>query len=65
MEYLDLLFSFDTLKARHLETHTLSDQEKMDTLFESEPFGGRKPSQKIANMLAYCPSGMEQFTMFQ
>ncbi len=52
-------FPYDTLKARLLETHSLSDQEKMDTLFKSEPLGGQKPSQMIANMLAYCSSGME------
>jgi hypothetical protein len=37
----------------------------MDILFQSEPLGGLKPSQILANILAYCPSGMEQFIMFQ
>jgi hypothetical protein len=53
------------LKARLLETHTLSNQEKMDILFKFEPLGGRKLSQMLANMLTYCPSGMAQSIMFQ
>jgi hypothetical protein len=45
---------------------TLFIQEQMDILFKPEPLGGRKPSQMLANMLAYCPSGMEQQSiMFQ
>ncbi len=49
-------FPYDTLKARLLETHSLSDQEKMNILHKSEV---RKPPQIMANMLAYCSSGME------
>jgi hypothetical protein len=52
-----------TLNARLLET--LSIHEKMDVLFKSEPLSGRKPSQMLVNILAYCPSGMEQSIMFQ
>jgi hypothetical protein len=37
----------------------------MDVLFKYEPLGGLKSSQMLANMLAYCPSGMEQSIMFQ
>jgi hypothetical protein len=53
------------LKACLLETLTLSDHEKMDILFKSEPLGGQKPSQMLASMLVYCPSGMEQTVMCQ
>jgi hypothetical protein len=55
---------YEMLNACLLETHTLSDQEKMDVLFKSEPLVGQKPSQMMANMLAYCPFGMEQSIMF-
>jgi hypothetical protein len=58
-------FPYDTLKARLLETHTLSDLEKLDVLFRTEPLGGRKPSQLLATMLASCPAGQEQTVMFQ
>jgi hypothetical protein len=58
-------FPYNTLKSRLLETHNLSDHEKLDVLYKSEPFSGRKPSQMLANMLAYCPAGMEQTIMFQ
>jgi hypothetical protein len=43
----------------------LSDHEKLDVLYQPEPLGGRKPSQMLASMLAYCPAGMEQSFMFQ
>jgi hypothetical protein len=58
-------FPYDTLKSRLLETHTLSDQEKLDVLYKSQPLYGRKPSQMLASMLAYCHAGMEQTIMFQ
>jgi hypothetical protein len=58
-------FPYDTLKSRLLETHTLSDHEKLEILYKSEPLGGRKPSQMLASMLAYCPVGMEHTIMFQ
>jgi hypothetical protein len=50
---MDIVEDYDNLKARLLETHTLSDQEKMNILFKSEPLGGRKPSQILANFSAY------------
>jgi hypothetical protein len=58
-------YIYYTLKARLPETHTLPDQKKMDILFKSEQLVGRKPSQMLANMLAYCPFGMEQSVTFQ
>jgi hypothetical protein len=56
---------FEVLKLRHLEAHVLSDQEKMDTLFQLGPLGDRKPSQLLASMLSVCPSGMELQPVFQ
>jgi hypothetical protein len=58
-------FPYDILKSRLLETHTLCNHEKLEILNKSEPLGGRKPSQMLASMLAYCPAGMEQTIMFQ
>jgi hypothetical protein len=58
-------FPYDILKSRLLETHTLLDHEKLEILYKSEHLGGCKPSQMLANMLAYCPTGMEQTIMFQ
>jgi hypothetical protein len=57
-------FPYDTLKYRLLESHTLFDHEKLEILYKSEPLGGRKPSQMLASMLAYCSAGMEQTIMF-
>jgi hypothetical protein len=48
-----------------LEAHVLSDQEKMDALFQLGPLGDRKPSQLLASMLSVCPSGMELQPVFQ
>ncbi len=58
-------FPYDILKSRLLEPHSLSDHEKLEVLFKSELFTGRKSSQMLASMLAYCPAGMEQTIMFQ
>jgi hypothetical protein len=41
-------FPYYTVKARLLETHTLSDQEKLNFLFKTEPLGDGKPSQLLA-----------------
>ncbi len=56
---------FEVLKLRLLEAHVLSDQEKMDALFQLGPLGDRKPSQLLASMLSVCPSGMELQPVFE
>ncbi len=56
---------FEVLKLRLLEAHVLSDQEKIDALFQLRPLGDRKPSQLQASMLSVCPSGMEVQPVFQ
>jgi hypothetical protein len=58
-------FPYNTLKSHLLESHMLSDHEKLEILYKSEPLGGRKPSQMLASKLAYCPAGIEQTIMFQ
>jgi hypothetical protein len=50
-------YPYDTLKADLLETHTLSDHEKMDILFKYQPLGGRKPSQMYFGLLLFCIDG--------
>jgi hypothetical protein len=55
----------EVLKLRLLEAHVLSDQEKMDALFQLGPLGDRKPSHLLASMLSVCPSGMEVQLVFQ
>jgi hypothetical protein len=56
---------FKVLKLRLLEAHVLSDQEKMDALFQLGPLGDHKHSQLLASMLSVCPSGMEVQQVFQ
>ena len=48
---------YEVLKLRLLEAHVLSDQEKMDALFQLGPLGDRKPSQLLASVLSVCPFG--------
>ncbi|MFO0003367.1 MAG: hypothetical protein ACK559_19785, partial [bacterium] len=56
---------YEVLKLRLLEAHVLSDQEKMDALFQLGPLGDRKPSHFLAPMLSVCPTGMELQPVFQ
>lgn len=55
---------YEHLKERMLETHVLSNFEKLELLFKTEPMGGRKPSQLLAAMLQYCPPGEEKGLFF-
>jgi hypothetical protein len=50
---------YEVLKLRLLEAHVLSDQEKMNVLFQLGPLGDRELSHILASMLSVCPSGME------
>jgi hypothetical protein len=52
------------VKERLMETHALSDFEKLEQLYKCEPLGGRKPSQLLAAMLAFCPDGEEKGIFF-
>jgi hypothetical protein len=56
---------FKVQELRLLEAHMLSNQEKMDALFQLGPVGDRKPSQLLASMLLVCASGMEVQPVFQ
>ncbi len=56
---------FEVLELRLLEAHVLSDQEKMDALFQLGPLGNCKPSQLLASMLSVCPSRMELQPVFK
>jgi hypothetical protein len=55
---------YTTLKDRLLETHTLSNFEKLEQLFKSGQLGARKPSQLLNSMLEYCPQGEERGVFF-
>jgi hypothetical protein len=55
---------YTELKARLLETHVLSDFERLEILFKMEPLGGRKPSQLLNAMIQYCPDGKEKDIFF-
>jgi hypothetical protein len=52
------------LRARLLETHSLSDYEKWDMLQKTEQMGGRKPSKLLADMMEFCPASLEQSLPF-
>jgi len=55
---------YTTLKQRLLETHVLSDFEKLELLFKMPGLGARKPSQLLTAMLEACPTGEEKSKIF-
>ncbi len=55
---------YDILKERLLETHVLSDFEKLELLFKVPALGARKPSQLLTSMLEVCPANEEKSKIF-
>ena len=55
---------YTTIKDRLMETHVLSDSEKMELLFKLPSLGARKPSQLLTSMLDVCPAGEEKTKLF-
>ena len=55
---------YTILKTRLLETHVLSDFEKMENLFKISALGARKPSQLLTTMLEVCPAKEEKTKLF-
>ncbi len=55
---------YSILKTRLLETHVLSDFEKMELLFKVPVLGARKPSQLLTAMLEVCPANEEKTKLF-
>jgi hypothetical protein len=55
---------YSTLQERLLETHTVSNFEKLELLFKTGQPGARKPSQLLNSMLEYCPQGEERGVFF-
>ncbi len=55
---------YTILKDRLLETHVLSDFEKMELLFKVPNLGARKPSQLLTSMMEVCPTNEEKSKIF-
>ena len=55
---------YTQLKDRLLETHVLSDFEKLEILYKLPTLGARKPSQLLLSMLEVCPQNEEKTKMF-
>ncbi len=55
---------YTILKVRLLETHVLSDFEKMESLFKTPLLGVRKLSQLLTAMLEVCPANEEKTKLF-
>jgi len=55
---------YSILKERLLETHVLSDFEKLELLFKVPSLGARKPSQLLTSMLEVCPANEEKSKIF-
>jgi hypothetical protein len=52
------------LKQSLLDSHQLSDYQRIAALHRMEPLGGRKPSELLASMLELCPRGHETSIFF-
>ncbi len=46
---------YTALKQSLLDSHQLSDYQKIAAVHKIEPLGGRKPSELLASMLELCP----------
>ncbi len=48
------------LKEALLQSHQLTDFQRVEMLLAMGPLGGRKPSELLADMLEICPPGQQQ-----
>ena len=55
---------YTALKGRILNTHQLTDYQRIEQLFQLEALGDRKPSELLAAMLEICPAGEEKSKFF-
>jgi hypothetical protein len=55
---------YSALKQSLLDSHQLSDYQRIAALHKMEPLGGRKPSELLASMLELCPRGHETSIFF-
>jgi hypothetical protein len=55
---------YSALKQSLLDSHQLTDYQKIAALHKMEPLGGRKPSELLASMLELCPRGHETSIFF-
>ena len=55
---------YTTLKARLLDSHQLTDYQRIEQLLAMDSLGSRKPSELLAHMLELCPAGEETSKFF-
>jgi hypothetical protein len=55
---------YTTLKARLLDSHQLTDYQRIEQLLAMDSLGSRKPSELLAHMLELCPTGEETSKFF-
>jgi hypothetical protein len=55
---------YTALKQSLLDSHQLTDYQKVAALHKMELLGGRKPSELLASMLELCPQGHETSIFF-
>jgi hypothetical protein len=49
--------SYAQLRASLMASHSMFNYQKMERMMRLLPFGDRKPSMKLAEMLEFCPAG--------
>jgi hypothetical protein len=57
-------FPYTALKQSLLDSHQLTDYQRIAALHKMVPLGGRKPSELLASMLELCPRGHETSIFF-
>jgi hypothetical protein len=57
--------AYETLKARLLASHTLTEYQRMEMLTQHKPLGGQRPSEMLTEISRYCPTGEAGTKLFR
>jgi hypothetical protein len=55
---------YEAVKARLLQSHELTEFQRVEKIMSMPPLGAQKPSQLMAAMLELCPAGQEKSPFF-
>jgi hypothetical protein len=64
LEHPDVEEPYTQLKQRLLDSHEMTDFQRMEMLHRVEPLGARRPSELLSHMLELCPRGQEDNMFF-
>ena len=55
---------YEAVKARLMQSHELTEFQRVEKIMSMPPLGSRKPSQLMAAMLELCPTGQDKLPFF-